>query len=75
VRGRFEQIAEHEASHVAFLTKALGEKAPEACTYSFLGAAKYISNKVSLCSSARCWQPRANVDAGLLDGGGVDLDD
>lgn len=33
VRGRFEQIAEHEATHVAFLTSALGSAAPAACTY------------------------------------------
>lgn len=35
VRGRFAQIAGHEASHVAFLVKALGDKAPAACTYNF----------------------------------------
>jgi hypothetical protein len=34
VRGRFSQIAEHEASHVAFLTTALGADAVPACEYS-----------------------------------------
>ena len=34
VRGRFEQIAAHEAEHVAFLQAALGSSAPQACTYS-----------------------------------------
>jgi hypothetical protein len=33
VRGRFAQIGEHEASHVAFLEKALGDKATKPCTY------------------------------------------
>jgi hypothetical protein len=36
VRGRFSQIAEHEASHVAFLTSALGSEAVPACTYKLL---------------------------------------
>ncbi|KAI0922731.1 hypothetical protein AcV5_009628 [Taiwanofungus camphoratus] len=35
VRGRFEQISEHEQTHVAFLTSALGNAAPQPCTYSF----------------------------------------
>jgi rubrerythrin len=33
-RGRFEQIAAHEATHVQFLSTALGDKATQACTYS-----------------------------------------
>ncbi|KLO17825.1 hypothetical protein SCHPADRAFT_820755 [Schizopora paradoxa] len=35
VRGRFEQIAEHEATHVSTLQGALGSAAPAPCTYSF----------------------------------------
>jgi len=35
VRARFEQISEHEATHVAFLTGVLGPDAPAACTYNF----------------------------------------
>jgi hypothetical protein len=35
VRDRFVQISEHEASHVAFLTGALGKDAVPACTYKF----------------------------------------
>jgi len=35
VRGRFEQIAEHEAEHVTFLAGALGDAATKACEYSF----------------------------------------
>ncbi|KDQ14504.1 hypothetical protein BOTBODRAFT_44612 [Botryobasidium botryosum FD-172 SS1] len=35
VRGRFEQIAEHEAAHVAFLSGALGSAATKPCTYNF----------------------------------------
>jgi len=34
-RGRFAQIAEHEATHVQFLTEALGSDATAACNYSF----------------------------------------
>ncbi|KAF7338580.1 Protein rds1 [Mycena venus] len=34
-RGRFSQVAEHEAAHVAFLSKALGDKATQPCNYSF----------------------------------------
>ncbi|KAG9030651.1 hypothetical protein FRB95_003666 [Tulasnella sp. JGI-2019a] len=34
-RQRFEQIAEHEATHVEFLTAALGSDAVEACNYNF----------------------------------------
>ena len=33
-RGRFAQIAEHEASHVAYLEAALGDGAVKACEYS-----------------------------------------
>lgn len=33
-RGRFEQIAAHEATHVAFLESALGDAATAACNYS-----------------------------------------
>ena len=33
VRGRFEQIREHEQTHVEFLAKALGNDAPQPCTY------------------------------------------
>jgi rubrerythrin len=36
VRGRFAQIAEQEASHVAFLTTALGADAVPACSYKLL---------------------------------------
>ncbi|KAG8993358.1 hypothetical protein FRB94_010842 [Tulasnella sp. JGI-2019a] len=35
VRARFEQIAAHEAAHVAFLAGALGSSATAACQYSF----------------------------------------
>jgi hypothetical protein len=93
VRGRFEQIAEHEASHVSFLTKALGDKAPAACTYKFphtdpksfaalsvvlegvgtsayLGAAKYIQNKVR--STARDRLSMLTDCVGLPDGRGRD---
>ncbi|KAG5633100.1 hypothetical protein H0H81_011039, partial [Sphagnurus paluster] len=35
VRGRFAQIGEHEAAHVAFLSSALGDKATKPCTYKF----------------------------------------
>ncbi|KIM32327.1 hypothetical protein M408DRAFT_316167 [Serendipita vermifera MAFF 305830] len=35
VRERFQQIANHEASHVEFLSGALGDAATKACTYSF----------------------------------------
>ncbi|KAJ6484966.1 ferritin-like domain-containing protein [Mycena vulgaris] len=34
-RGRFAQVAEHEAAHVAFLSGALGAKATQPCNYSF----------------------------------------
>lgn len=33
-RGRFEQIGEHEKTHVSFLTTALGADAVAACNYS-----------------------------------------
>ncbi|KAL5492648.1 hypothetical protein ACEPAI_4095 [Sanghuangporus weigelae] len=35
VRGRFEEIAEHEASHVALLTQTLGNNSISPCNYSF----------------------------------------
>lgn len=35
VRGRYEQIAGHEATHVQALTAALGDKATKACEYNF----------------------------------------
>ncbi|KAJ9118431.1 hypothetical protein QFC24_006262 [Naganishia onofrii] len=35
VRERFSQIAEHEASHVALLSGALGSAAVQPCTYKF----------------------------------------
>jgi hypothetical protein len=35
VRDRFQQIADHEASHVAFLAGALGDAATKPCNYSF----------------------------------------
>ncbi|KII90682.1 hypothetical protein PLICRDRAFT_697186 [Plicaturopsis crispa FD-325 SS-3] len=34
-RGRFEQIAAHEAAHVEFLSAALGSAATKPCNYSF----------------------------------------
>lgn len=34
VRGRFEQILTHEATHVQFLTAALGDKAVKPCEYA-----------------------------------------
>ncbi|EIW77466.1 hypothetical protein CONPUDRAFT_92561 [Coniophora puteana RWD-64-598 SS2] len=33
--GRFSEIAQHEATHVQFLTGALGEDATQACDYNF----------------------------------------
>lgn len=33
-RGRFEQVAAHEAAHVAFLSAALGANATQPCNYS-----------------------------------------
>jgi len=35
VRGRFTQIAQHEKTHVAFLSTALGDNATKPCQYSF----------------------------------------
>jgi hypothetical protein len=35
VRGRYEQMLEHENTHVAFLQKVLKEKAVKPCEYSF----------------------------------------
>jgi len=35
VRERFQQIAEHEATHVTLLTAALGTEAPQPCSYTF----------------------------------------
>ena len=35
VRGRFSQIAEHEASHVEVLSGALGQAAVQPCAYTF----------------------------------------
>ncbi|KAF8598929.1 hypothetical protein BDV93DRAFT_592558 [Ceratobasidium sp. AG-I] len=35
VRGRFQQIADHEATHVSFLAGVLGDKATKPCTYKF----------------------------------------
>ncbi|KAJ7073254.1 ferritin-like domain-containing protein [Mycena belliarum] len=34
-RGRFAQVAAHEAAHVAYLSEALGDKATQPCNYSF----------------------------------------
>lgn len=34
-RSKYELIASHEATHVAFLTTAIGSKAVKACTYKF----------------------------------------
>lgn len=33
-RGRFEQVAAHEATHVQFLSTALGDNATQPCTYN-----------------------------------------
>ncbi len=35
VRNRFEEIAAHEASHVAVLSGAIGANATQPCQYSF----------------------------------------
>lgn len=35
VRQRFQQIAEHEATHADLLTKVLGDQAPQPCTYTY----------------------------------------
>jgi len=35
VRGRFEQISSHEATHIAFLSAALGSHAVEPCNYTY----------------------------------------
>ncbi|KAG5650546.1 hypothetical protein H0H81_011860 [Sphagnurus paluster] len=35
VRERFQQVGEHEAAHVQFLSGALGDKATQPCTYDF----------------------------------------
>ncbi|KAH9944919.1 ferritin-like domain-containing protein [Amylocystis lapponica] len=35
VRGRFEEISSHEATHIAFLRAALGEDAVEPCNYTY----------------------------------------
>ncbi|PVG00971.1 hypothetical protein CPB86DRAFT_157695 [Serendipita vermifera] len=35
VRNRFQQIADHEATHVTYLATALGDIATKPCTYSF----------------------------------------
>ncbi|PPQ82457.1 hypothetical protein CVT25_007254 [Psilocybe cyanescens] len=34
-RGRFSQVADHEKTHVQFLSTALGDKAVQPCTYNF----------------------------------------
>jgi hypothetical protein len=49
-RGRISQIAEHEATHVAFLTGAIGAGAPVACEYSFPDntVAEFISLSAAL---------------------------
>lgn len=42
VRKRFEQIASQEATHVSFLAAALGDKAPQPCTYKLYVTIIYI---------------------------------
>lgn len=42
VRGRFEQIASHEAIHVETLTKALGNQATQACQYNLYGTSSFL---------------------------------
>lgn len=43
VRQRFQQIANHEATHVQFLQKALGDKATQPCEYNLY---VYVSSRV-----------------------------
>ncbi|THH06657.1 hypothetical protein EW145_g3932 [Phellinidium pouzarii] len=49
VRNRFQQIGQHEASHVRFLTNAIGADAVSACVYDFTSA--YASPKAFLAAS------------------------
>ncbi|KAL1948310.1 hypothetical protein VTO73DRAFT_12385 [Trametes versicolor] len=49
IRGRFQQIADSEALHVAYLTKAIGtDDAPVACTYDFTSAYTDVTSFVNL---------------------------
>src|ERR1700677_5330308 len=40
-RGRFAQVAEHEMTHVAFLSAALGDQATQPCNYSLYVASTF----------------------------------
>lgn len=57
-RGRFEQIAKHEATHVAFLEAALGSHAVQPCEYNL-----YVS--LLLCdfsANAHTWTCSGDTD-------------
>lgn len=47
VRGRFQQILEHEIVHVNTLVNALGPAAPQACNYSLY--VSFLELDLTLC--------------------------
>lgn len=57
-RGRFTQIAAHEASHVQFLSSALGDAATKLCTYNLLVAHVCIACRRTLMSESNTARTR-----------------
>ncbi|KAI0819870.1 ferritin-like domain-containing protein [Trametes gibbosa] len=67
VRGRFQQIADNEALHVAYLTRAIGtDDAPKACTYDFSAGYTDLPTFVNLAQQIETIAASAYIGLGSV---------
>jgi hypothetical protein len=62
--GRLEQIAAHEAAHVEFLEKIIGDKAPKPCSYKLsviLGGSDFAHQWLTAYASSSYDDPKSFV--------------